>query len=134
MGEEGWGWQQSTKDNADASSLVHLAPNSALHSRKEPAGLLVLCYEGADKDREVEEERGGGWRVKEGQRRQQGTRGDLDTPSHAPLLASIFATSACARPGVLRVRRETTRWTRQEAATGGLRRAEASGRVRTTRR
>ena len=60
--EEGWGWQQSTKDNADASSLVHLAHNSALHSRKEPAGLLVLCYEGADKDREVEEERRGGSR------------------------------------------------------------------------
>ena len=60
--EEGWGWQQSTKDNADVSSLMHLAPNSALHSRKEPAGLLVLCYEGADKDREEEEERGGGGR------------------------------------------------------------------------
>ena len=60
--EEGRGWQQSTKDNADASSLVHLVPNSALHSRKEPAGLLLLCYEGADRDREVEEERGGGGR------------------------------------------------------------------------
>ena len=31
---EGLGWQQSTKDNADASSLVHLAHSSALHSRK----------------------------------------------------------------------------------------------------
>ena len=64
--EEGWGWQQSTKDNADASSLVHLVPNSALHSRKEPARLLLLCYEGADKDRGVEEERGGGGRGEQG--------------------------------------------------------------------
>ena len=84
--EEGWGWQPSTKDNADASSLVHLAPNSALHSRKEPAGLLVLCYEGADKDREVEEERGGRWRVKEGQSRQQGTRGDVNV---APVIDEL---------------------------------------------
>ena len=64
--EECWGWQQSTKDNADALSLVHLVPDSALHSRKEPAGLLLLCYQGADKDREVEEERGGGGRAAAG--------------------------------------------------------------------
>ena len=132
--EEGRSGQQSSRGNADVWSLVRLLCASALLSRNTHAGSFLLCYQGADRDREVEEERGGGWRVKEGQRRQQGTRGDLDTPSHAPLLASIFATSACARPGVLRVRRETTRWTRQEAATGGLRRAEASGRVRTTRR
>ena len=58
------GWQQSTKDNADVSSLVQMVPESSFHSRKEPAGLLLLCYEGADKDRVVEvERRGGGGRV-----------------------------------------------------------------------
>ena len=50
------GWQQSTKDNADVSSLVQMVPESSFHSRKEPAGLLLLCYKGTDKDREMEEE------------------------------------------------------------------------------
>ena len=78
-GEEG---RQGTSGYADAPSLVPLLfasilrtrnepPGSSLFSsenaetppsRKEPAGLLLLCYEGADKDREVEEERGGGGR------------------------------------------------------------------------
>ena len=52
--EEGRGSQQSTKDNADGSSLGHLVPNSAFCSRKEPAALLLLRYKGADKGREVE--------------------------------------------------------------------------------
>ena len=75
-------------------SLVRLLCASALLSRNTHAGSFLLCYQGADRDREVEEERGGRWR--------EGTRGDVNAPSLAPLpLPSIFATSACARPRCL---------------------------------
>ena len=35
----------------------------------KPAGSLLVCYKGAEKDREVEEDRGREWRVKEGHSR-----------------------------------------------------------------
>ena len=44
----------------EAGSLVHLHSHFALRSRNEIAGSLLLCYEAADRDRDVEEEPGNG--------------------------------------------------------------------------
>ena len=64
--EESRSRQQSTKDNAHASSFVHLLSTSALRVRDEPPGSSLLGSEGAGWDVEVQEEGvHGGGRIEE---------------------------------------------------------------------
>ena len=94
---EGRNGQQSTSDDADAPSLVHLLSASVLRVCDELSGSSLFRFGRAERDRE---EDGVGGRVEEGRNGQQGRRDDADALSLLlcfPPPSSVSATSLRAR-------------------------------------
>ena len=77
-----------------APSLVLLLSASVLRVCNEPLGWLLLSFEAAGKDGEVDMVRRGGGQVEEGRVRQQSTRDDADALF---LVCLLLAPVLCAR-------------------------------------